>query len=328
MEACGSQRQPSVKTDYKPIPLRILRTREVADFDIYLRPDAGGPCILYREQDVCFEEEDQARLEESGVETVYVRAAEERLYRRYIERNLVSILDDADVQNEEKAELLYGSLVWLTEDVMADPRAGDIVPRSRSMVQNTCKFLYEQRDFLQYLMRVTSYDYYTYTHSVNVFVFTMALGRRVFPKERVKNEFGVGALLHDIGKSMVDPAIINCTGKLSPEQLVIMRKHPIYSHEILAEKKDIHPVSLDMARHHHERIDGDGYPDGLRGDDVSPEVRVLTIADVFDALTTRRPYRQSMTTFPALQLMRDEMAGHIDPEFFRMFVEMMGEPDA
>ena len=327
MAASSSDDLVPGQTAFRPVSLRVLRLEEVADFAIYTHVREGDRYVLYRERSLPFTQEAKARLIEAGVERVYVTAAERRHYLQYVERNLNAILDDGAVPPEEKAGLLYESLVNVVEDVLADPRAGDVIPRSRNVVESSCKFLYGHTDALAHLMKVVSFDYYTFTHSVNVFVFAMALAQRVFPKERLMNEFGMGALLHDLGKSRIDPAIVNAKGRLTPEQFDTIKLHPVYSYELLKERPGIHPVTLDMARHHHERIQGGGYPDAISGDAVIREVRALTIADIFDALTTRRSYKDPMKSFHALKLMRDEMQDQVDPELFVEFVRLIGKPD-
>jgi len=310
---------------YRAVPVDLLRPEEVADFDIYLLPGPGKPYVLYRKKHLPFTAEAKERLETHRVTKIHIRGDQEADLRRYLERNLGTILDDSDVPPDEKAEVLYGSMVGVVEDVLADPRAGDMVPRSKQIVENACKFLYGQGNSLEHMMRVCSFDYYTYTHSVNVFVFTMTLGAKLFDQGYLVSEVGPGALLHDVGKSKIDPGIVNCKGKLSAEQFEIMKLHPVYSDEILREKGGVPAVSLDMARHHHERIRGGGYPDNLKGDAVSKEVRIVTLADIFDALTTRRSYKAPIDSFPALKLMREEMSEHLDMELFAVFVQMMGK---
>ena len=309
------------------IPLGLLRLDEVADFQLYLAPPGRGP-VLYRERNLAFTDANRCRLMESGVEAVFVPDTDERAYRNYLERNLDAILDDPLLSPEQKSGVLYGSLVWVVEDVMHDPRAAGVVERSSNIVANTCKFLYDEQTTLEHLMQVMSFDYYTFTHSVNVFVFAMALGQRVFPEEQLRGGFGLGALLHDVGKSQVPDEIVNAKGRLSDAQFAIMKMHPVYGYEMLKEKGEMPEVALCMARNHHERWTGGGYPDGLVGEKIPPEVRVLTIADIFDALTTKRSYKAEMATFHALKLMRDEMGGHMDPSMFRTFVNMMAGTDA
>lgn len=199
--------------------------------------------------------------------------------------------------------------------------------RSRNVVSATTKFLTAEQTAFQHLLPLVSYDYYTYTHSVNVFVFSMSLAQRVgFTDQKLLEEFGEGALLHDIGKSQIDPAIVNCRGKLDNEQWKQMRKHPVYGYELLSDHNKLGELALRIVRHHHEKIQGGGYPDDLLGKKIPPLVRISTIADIFDALTTRRSYKPALESYKALRLMRDEMSKDIDQEYFKVFVEMMGNP--
>lgn len=322
----SKEAEPEGEEAYLPVSVGVLRLREVADFDIYLKPAAGKPWVLYRKKGLSFTEEAQARLEENDIVEIYVHSSQSKQLCRYIEDNLGDILDDTDVPPEKKARLVYDTLVWLTEDVLKEPRAGDVVPRSKRLVQNTCKFFYEQRNALEHFIKVSTFDYSTFTHSVNVFVFSMALAQRILPEQSVRNEFGLGALLHDVGKVQIPPEILNSTGKLTEEEFEIIKMHPVYGYEILKEKDDLHPLVLDMARHHHERLQGGGYPDNLKGDEIRIEVRILTIADIFDALTTQRSYKEAMYSFPALKLMQEKMSDTLDPKLFRTFVGMMGNP--
>jgi HD-GYP domain-containing protein (c-di-GMP phosphodiesterase class II) len=220
--------QESVAERYLSIRLASLRVDSVTDFDIYLNVGAGLEPVLYRERNLPFTVEAQSRLLENGVEQLFVDKRQEKEYRRYVEQNLAAIVADPKVEAPVKSEMLYYSARGLMEDVMADPRAGEMIPRSRTFVANTCEFLLSERRAFHHLLRVTSYDYYTYTHSVNVFVFSVALAQRAgFTKPDELKRFGEGALLHDIGKSMIDPEIVNCRGRLDAAQWEEMRKHPV-----------------------------------------------------------------------------------------------------
>ena len=105
-----------------------------------------------------------------------------------------------------------------------------------------------------------------------------------------------------------------------------MRTHPIHSYELMKENGGLSESALDVARHHHERLNGLGYPDGLSGDEVSMYARIGKIADIFDALTTERSYKAAMPSFPALKLMREEMIQDLDADLFNVFVNMMANP--
>lgn len=308
------------------VPLATLVTDSVTDFDLYL--DTADATVLYRKRDLPFTDDIRQRLLDHRVEALLIERRQEGAYRRYVERNLSQLLSDDSIGINDKSELLYESASGLMEDVLANPQSGDVIPRSRALVEGSLNHLLHHKDAFSGLVKVLSYDYYTYTHSVNVFTYTMALCQRMGVHDRgVLQEIGEGALLHDVGKSLLDPAIINSTKALTREQWAAMKQHPVHSAEILAEQGSTSAVTLDIARHHHEKMDGSGYPDGLAGDAISSYVRISTVADIFDALTTKRSYKGASQSFDALGLMKAEMREELDQEVFSAFVDLMGHPD-
>ncbi|MBI5093792.1 MAG: HD domain-containing protein [Candidatus Hydrogenedentes bacterium] len=312
---------------FLPIQLESLRVDTVTDFELYVQPHAGDAPVLYRGNGLPFTDDVRGRLAENGIECLYILSAEEAAYLRYMESNLAAILTDDHIDKEAKSNILYGSAQNLVKEVMLDPRSGEAIQRSQELVENTVNYLFAEKDAFEHLLKVTSFDYYTYTHSVNVFVFSVSLAQRIGMNDvATLREFGDGTLLHDIGKSMLDPAIINCRGRLTEAQWALMKMHPVYGYEILKDNGKLTDRALDVVRHHHEKIRGGGYPDNLSGAGISSWTRICTICDIFDALTTQRSYKPAMNSFPALRLMKDEMAPDLDPDFFRIFVDMMGNP--
>ncbi len=312
---------------FVPVCLSSLRSDTLADFDLYLRvPELSRP-VLYRQRDLPFTEDVRQRLVQRGVARLYVLAEDHGRYLRYVESHLPTLLNDPSLPTETKTDLLYRSATNMMAEILEQPRASDVLRRSRDLVWSTCDYLLKDRFALQGLVRVMSFDYYTYTHSLNVFVFSVSLARRVGITDPDDiRQFGEGALLHDIGKSMIDAAIINFPGKLNAEQWDEVRKHPGHGYDLLIEQGVDNPRVLSVVRHHHEKLTGKGYPDGLKGDAIHRWVRIATIADIFDALTTRRAYKDALESFPALGVMRDEMGADLDPDLFRAFVQMMGDP--
>jgi len=309
---------------YIPIPVASLRVDMVADFELYLQVHGSNTPILYRARDLAFNEESRARLTEAKVENVQIRIADRDAYNRYLERNLGNILSDGSLPMTQRATALYQCSQNLVREVLEDPRSGEMMERTGGLVAHTVDFLFRESTSFQHLMQVTSYDYYTYTHSVNVFVFAMSLAQRLGHTPEELHRFGQGALLHDVGKSRINPDIVNAKGKLTEDQWQEMRMHTVYGCEILADRGVTDEVILDVTRHHHEKLNGKGYPDGLKDDEISKWVRICTIADIFDALTTRRSYKEAMNSFPGLQFMREHMSDELDPDYFRAFVGLMG----
>ncbi len=309
------------------IPVSALQTDTVTQFDLYIRAKQGQAPVLYRKADLPFSEEAWARLRERNVGVLWIPSSQNRAYRMYLEQNLGSILSDRSIPLEERSELLYQSAQDLVKDALADPRAKDLMGRSGAMVEHMVQFMYREGRSFHSLMRVTSFDYYTYTHSINVFVFSTAFAQALGHDEKTVTELGQGALLHDLGKSLIDDSILNCKGKLAPEQWAVMQKHPVFGHELLKEQGVDSDIVCDVTRHHHCKLNGKGYPDHLRGEQVSHWCRIVTICDIFDALTTRRSYKEAMPTFEALRLMKDEMSDELDPELFGRFVKLMAKPN-
>ncbi len=318
---------PPTWPGFRRIPLASLRADTVTGFDIYIAVDGSAPPVLYRGHDVPVSQENLAVLADRGRVEILVPTSQEAAYQQYVEDNLDLILTDKSTPVEERSQVLYESATNLMRSVFDSPRAPEMVPRSKAMVANATALLRNEKVAFEHLLSLVSFDYYTYTHSVNVFVFSYMLAQYSgYTDPAVLQELGEGTLLHDIGKSMLDSAIIQCQGPLSESQWREMKKHPEYGHEILRQHNSFGQLALDIVLHHHEKLNGSGYPHGLKGYEVHPIVRISTIADIFDAMTTRRAYRDAVESFPALQIMRDEMSDTLDPTLFRMFVEMMGNP--
>ncbi len=310
---------------YLPIPVASLRADTITNFDLYLPSHDGRTPVLYRDGAFPITTALLERLRSGKVETLLVKSTDEEHYRHYLEANLGSLVADESVPLEERSALLYDSARNLVRDVLRDPRAGNVLQRSEEVVSHMVRFLFADKQAFYHLIQVTSYDYYTYTHSVNVFVFNIALAARLGVREEDLHDFGQGGLLHDIGKSRIDPELLNSPGKLSPDEWRIIKMHPVFGDQMLLEQGCTSEIIIDVVRHHHEKLCGGGYPDGLSGDDVSAWVRICTISDIFDALTTRRPYKGALDSYHSLLLMQEEMSNELDPDFFLAFVELMGK---
>ncbi|MCL6487081.1 MAG: HD-GYP domain-containing protein [Janthinobacterium lividum] len=174
------------------------------------------------------------------------------------------------------------------------------------------------------LARLKTADNYTYMHSVAVCALMTALARELeLAPEQVRSA-GLAGLLHDIGKMAVPSAILNKPGSLSDAEFSCVRTHAAAGHRLLLEVDDIDPVALDVCLHHHEKLDGSGYPKGLRGDEISLYARMGAICDVYDAVTSNRPYKQGWCPAESLRRMAAWRGGHLDAKLFAAFVKCLG----
>ncbi|RLC69820.1 MAG: hypothetical protein DRI26_08345 [Chloroflexi bacterium] len=171
---------------------------------------------------------------------------------------------------------------------------------------------------------VESRSHYTRGHMERVAQLSEQLGSRIGLSEEELNTLRLAASLHDIGLIGVSEAILNMPGELAPIEWDMVRLHPIIGDEILSPLKFLSEVRY-IIRHHHERLDGRGYPDGLVGDEITPSVRVLSLCDSYDAMTSPRPWRQAMSKEEAIAIIEGEKGTKFDPEIVDAFVDMLGE---
>jgi putative nucleotidyltransferase with HDIG domain len=173
------------------------------------------------------------------------------------------------------------------------------------------------------LARLKTRDDYTYMHSVAVCALMVALGRRIGLDEAQCLEAGQAGLLHDIGKALMPLEVLNKPGKLTDAEFDVMRSHPVRGHELLQEGRAATAATLDVALHHHERIDGTGYPHRLPGEAIDRLSRMGAICDVYDAITSNRPYKAGWDPASSIARMAG-WKGHFDPALFAAFVQSLG----
>lgn len=322
MPALLTQNRTAQQQSYLPIQVESLRIDKVLNFDIYI--NTGRELVLYRSKSLPFRESSRAKLEENHVTNVYIPSEARGAYQSYIEENLPEILKDPKVPEVKKASILYETSQTLVKDVLANPVYSENIRRSQDMVENTVGFILKGRKAFLNLMTITSFDYYTYTHSVNVCTFSVALARQIGITDSYSlAELGTGALLHDVGKSMVSERILNKRARLNRSEFEIIKRHPGWGVDILRKTNVIADDSYYPVIGHHERSDGSGYPNGIQSKDQHIYSRIVAICDVFDALTTQRVYQDAINTFPALQIMHN-MKGALDPTLLREFTVLMG----
>jgi len=175
------------------------------------------------------------------------------------------------------------------------------------------------------LVRLRSSDDYTYVHSVAVCALMVALAKHMGMEAGAVRECGLGGLLHDIGKAAVPSEILNKPDRLSRAEFEAVKLHPVAGHALLCAAGGLPDVVTDICLHHHERYDGRGYPSGQAGAAISLQARMGAVCDVYDAITSQRPYKAPWSPPDALRRMADwTRDGHFDPAVFAAFVRCLG----
>jgi putative nucleotidyltransferase with HDIG domain len=316
--------QDAAREKFIPISLESLCIDTLTNFKIYVLTEADKEPVLYRAEDLPFTDAAKKRLLENEVKQIYINSSDEENYQDYIEANLDKILSDDGIELEKKTEIVYSSATHLIKRLLDSPWMRDGVRRTGKLVENTVDFILRDQAAFSSFLAVRSHDYYTYTHSVNVYVFSVALAERLgVEKADDLKALGTGALLHDIGKSRIDKSILNKSGPLSGDEWTLIRKHPDYGVEILRKAGGVPEECYAAVRQHHERCDGSGYPEGVTKKEIHLYGRVSAIVDVFDAMTTRRSYRDAVESFRAFLTMKNQMRAGLDQTIFREFVRLM-----
>lgn len=174
------------------------------------------------------------------------------------------------------------------------------------------------------LGRIREKDNYLLEHSVNLSVLMTVFGQYRKLSADIMHQIVVGALLHDLGKILTPDEVLHKPGRLSPAEFNVMKLHARHSRDILAATEGIGELTVITAAQHHERMDGTGYPEGLKGDEISVYGRMVAIADVYDAITADRVYHKGMTPTQGLKKLLEWSGHHLDAQLVKQFIHCIG----
>ncbi|HNH34854.1 MAG TPA: HD-GYP domain-containing protein [Rhodocyclaceae bacterium] len=197
--------------------------------------------------------------------------------------------------------------------------ANDALP----LVEEISSSVFRNPGALISIARLKNKDEYTYMHSVAVCALMVALARQMGQDDDQAREAGLAGLVHDVGKMMIPDAVLNKPGKLTDEEFALVKRHPEEGHKLLLEGQNIVESTLDVCLHHHEKMDGTGYPHRLPAEKISVFARMGAVCDVYDAVTSNRPYKSGWDPAESLKRMA-EWKGHFDERIFQAFVRSLG----
>jgi HD-GYP domain-containing protein (c-di-GMP phosphodiesterase class II) len=273
-----------------PIALETLRPRAALDFDLYLWANAKSSAVRYRERGAPFTRGDIDRLVEADIRSLYVELSDHMGYRRYLRQEVIG---NRVVPPVQQFRILKELNRKVFESVLRGRNVGRLVEFTDAYATDLMSTLCDRACVLADLFSLMDHDYYTYSHATNVCVYCLALSDGLgISSEADLAAIATAALLHDFGKRKIPAAILNKPGKLDAEEWDLVQEHPRTAFDELAPRGDLNWDQLMLIYQHHERLDGSGYPVGLEGAEIHEWARICAIADVFDALTSERPYRQ------------------------------------
>lgn len=275
--------------------------------ELYIDTIKGADVFLARTQQEVNDELDQQMLE---------------IARKKSDKPLV-----ADLAEEGgRARRLHGEANRIVRNLMGDVRLGLQleVDRLEPLVENMVDSIFRNQDALLPLAHLKSHDSYTFEHSVSVCALMVAFGRGLkLPRETIK-EIALGGLVHDVGKAKVPDSILNKPAKLTDDEFTRMKSHVVQSIIILQNTPGIGDQALHVAGQHHERFDGTGYPNRLKGPQISLHGQMAAIVDVYDAISSDRVYHKGMPPSVALKKLLEWSQHHFDPLLVQSFIRAIG----
>ena len=312
----------STLVGYLPVPLKSTPPESLSSVNVYLAN--GSSCSLYSSSEGHFGKRDAERLLKSGVEFVYVSVDDHVLYYRTMESIIQSVMDDPNLRQQKKSEILYATSLELANQLCSSPPGKQEVSRASKMVQASVHLILKDGDAFGSLFEVFGHDFYTATHMVNVCTTALALAHKLgLGDVAVLHNVGIGSLLHDIGKVFIPGEILNCREQLTNSQYDVIRTHVELGCDHLRKVTKLPEIVLQVVAEHHERLDGSGYPRGLKGKEISAMGRLAAIVDTFDAMTSVRPYRhKTFTVAEALEEL-DSLPDHYDRELVHAFTTLV-----
>jgi putative nucleotidyltransferase with HDIG domain len=226
----------------------------------------------------------------------------------------------------KRAAQICGQTKKAVAEMFREARMGRAVDAAgaHKLVEEIADSVSRNASALISLARLKTADDYTYMHSVAVCAMMIALAKQLGLDEVQARSAGLAGLLHDLGKAAMPMEVLNKPGKLTDAEFAVIKSHPVEGHRMLVQVGDVDPIALDVCLHHHEKIDGSGYPKGLKDEQISLFAKMGAVCDVYDAITSNRPYKTGWDPAESLRKMAEWAKGHFDQKVFQAFVKSLG----
>lgn len=324
----------SARAGFLPIGLEHLPLRALEGIGVYIRvkPEPGNEDLhhascfrLYCAAEIRFADLHRRRLQESGVRFIYIRMADQSRFRQQTESALKELSADTAMGVCERSSIIYDTSMELMNELLAEPELMARSPRLEQVSRSIATLVMNNASAFSHLFAASHHDFYTATHLVNVGTWMVPLAYELGYRDPEElSRICQAGFLHDMGKIEIPEEVLNKPGKLSPEDWAAIKRHPDAGVEYLSKFGGVHPLVLAVTREHHERMDGTGYPRGLKGDQVDRLSRICAVVDSFDAMTAFRPFKdRTLSVDEALAIIQKETPAKYDPEVVTAWMKLM-----
>ncbi len=315
-----SQRLNPNKAEMLTFPVDKILDNSATDFDLYM--EVGGRLSLYAKAPYKWSKDELSRLLADGHHQFYYFTADRDRVEAY---RLVHQKVKIDTTSAPPLRIvnLTEAAAELTKILYNHPLTAASIGKLDEIAKSMVACVEEDPSCVSALGKLANHDYYTYYHSARVSAYALAIAMHLSQKDPARlTELATGALLHDVGKSKIELAVLNKPGAFTPQEWELMKQHPVFGEAIVSDS-----LLAVMPRHvilyHHERFDGTGYPHNLTERELLEEVKIVAFADVFDALTTNRPYQVSRTHFEALDFIHHKLLKNMHKDSYSAMVELL-----
>ena len=316
--------RPLPTSGYMSVKVETLRRLRDAAVDLFVQYDARGPVMLYHRAGCPIEPHQLRTLAETGAQHIYVRTDDFQSFGKHLLESLDLPAEGEPIPHAERFAVLQVALAMEIERTAQVVDCGPYVAVAEKVGRELVSFLSANQVLPRDLFRLARHDFNTFTHVTNVAGYCVILAEWLGvcdPNEL--EQVAVGAMLHDIGKRFIPTKILTKSTELDFTERAAIEMHPTRGYEELCRRPDLCTAQLMMVYQHHERMDGEGYPVGVYGDEIHPWARMLAVVDVFDAMTGTRPYRRPATVRDAMNYIHINSGTHFDREVVQCWASAM-----
>lgn len=303
------------------LALRVVKPGMLIDQAIV---DRAGRVLIARRTSL--DEFHIEALKKMGVTGVYIREGEEeeiQSEKSQVSEAVQKKYEQVKVEDPAKVKLSESVRKRVAEGIQylyQDTESEDFTRATRSITNDLMRAIEDNDAIAVDISALKISDEYTFKHSVDVATMSMIVAKRYGLDEQQVYEIGIAGLLHDIGKSRIPNELLNKAGKLNSEEFAFMKQHSLLGYQILSGKQELSENIKMGVLQHHEKIDGSGYPMGVSADKINPFAKIISVADIYDALVTERPYKSPFSPRDAVEMIM-AMTGELDIEAMRCFLE-------
>jgi putative nucleotidyltransferase with HDIG domain len=307
--------------EFYRVPRDIYRANDHVETDLYFYYQRQY--LLFKSKASVWNDSDFQKLINTDVDCLFIKFKSPKQHHDFLQEKLRTILSRPQVPIERKARVLYEIADPIISQAFKTPGSVELIQSAGDYAKSCIQFL-NSKGSLPELIKLSSESLTEHSHALHVSVYSVALAKKIgFQEHSQLFALGMGALLHDIGKSKLEATILNKPGELDDREWQLMRQHPEMGETILKAHEFVPALAKKIVAEHHERVNGKGYPKGIKG--LHMFSKIVGITDCFNTLISDRAYANAMEPYEALRFMVQTMKAEFDPNLLQQFILMLSD---